>query len=620
MKASKSKIKELSQQILEASDKYYNDSAIITDKEFDALVEELKSLDPNNKALKAVGAKTTSAWVKQKHKQPMGSLLKITTQEELTAWANKYTSGNELFWTEKMDGLSIGLEYSGGKLVKAITRGDGTEGEDITRNVLLMKVPTKIPVKSEILVRAEMILPISAWKKYFTEYSNPRNSVSGTSRRHNGVGCEHIEVYAFSAIGTKNETQSLNIKDLRSWGFLTPKNGTSSPKEIMKVLKKAEEGRSELPYEIDGIVLSENNISAFQEQGEVDGRPRAARAFKFESAEAVTTLKEVLWQVGRTGVITPVGLVNDVQVAGVTISRVTLHNVEEIRRLGIGIGSKVLIKRAGDVIPKIVSTVSKGEDIIVPHECPSCGSQTSRDELRVFCTAGSDCPAQNQQVFLHYLDKLGVLGVGEALIQKLMEAGKLSELPDLYKLKVSDISDLERLGEKVAVKVLKEIKDKSQGITMAEFLSAVGIPGLSNKTLAKVFSKHKNIESVKKLTAEQLMEIDSVGEIVAGNIVSGLKKNSKVIDELLCFVGIEEEKSKSGPLLGVIFCFTGFRDANLSEKAKALGGEESDSLTKAVTHLVAKDPNSSSGKIEKAKKSGVKILGIKEFEELLSTK
>lgn len=616
------KTKELVKKLTEASDAYYNGKSIMSDEEFDLLCEELRVLSPKNSFFKKVGASAkSSAWGKFKHKQPMGSLLKVVDVTTLEKWASKYTQNKELFWADKLDGLSVSLEYQDGKLVRGVTRGDGEVGEDITTNVMRMDVPKSIPTKGEVFVRGEMIFHKSDWEKSFPEDKNPRNSVSGVTRRLDGNNCELVRIYAFAIVGgDDSKTFFEAIQTLKSYGFKTPRYGVAnSLLELEKVIDETTSLRASLSYEIDGVVISENEIASFNKEGEVDGRPRASRAFKFEAQQGVSKLNDVIWQTGRTGVITPVAILTPIELSGVTISRATLCNVEEINRLKVGIGSEVIVKRANDVIPKIVSSVTEGERIKIPTECPSCGAPTKEDGIRVICTDSDYCPAQREQIFIHYLDHLGIKGMGEKLVQKLMESGGLSDLSDLYRLKISDISELERLGEKTAQKVLKDIEDKSRKIPVPKFLGAIGIRGFSTKTAERVYAQYPSIDQILSLSADDLINIDGVGELIADAVVHGLKRNSDLIKRLLAYVTLTDVVKVSGPLSGIVFCFTGFRDKELSEKAKALGGEESESLTKMTTILVAKDPNSGSSKMEKAKKAGVKVLSIEDFRDLLGS-
>jgi DNA ligase (NAD+) len=619
-----SAVNELVKKIEKASESYYAGDAIISDEEFDLLLLSLKELDPDNHFFSRVGsAPKISHREKAKHKQKMGSLLKISELEDLRKWAEKYTTMTEFIWADKLDGLSISLEYQDGKFVRGVTRGDGEVGEDITANVNKMKFPKEISILGEVLVRGEMVIPLVDWNTHFKGDKNPRNSVSGTSRRIDGCLTQHVQIYAFSLITDKItfNTLSESFELLSGYGFKTPRYGVvSTLQELSEELTLTNKIRPTLSYEIDGIVISENSIKSFKAEGEVDGRPRAARAFKFEAAQAISILREVEWQTGRTGVITPVAILDPVIISGVTISRATLCNVDEISRLGIGIGSKLIVKRANDVIPKIVSTVTSGEKIKFPTNCPSCGSVTIIDEVRVTCTEKQNCPAQNKQIFIHYLDYLSIKGMGEKLVEKLMDAGKLKDLSDLYRLKIEDISELERMGEKVAKKVINEIEVKSKDISVPKFIGALGMPGFSTKTAEKIFSQYSSLDSMMKISREDLVEIDQVGDLVATAVIAGFERNLAVITKLRNYVTLTFKEKRIGQLTGMIFCFTGFRDQELSDLAQSHGAEESDSLTKKTTHLVAKDLESGSSKLEKARKAGVNVVGINEFKELLNIK
>lgn len=352
--------------IAQADQEYYNTAdPFLLDVDYDFLRDVLNKLSPEFRS--KVGAPPKiDIWPKVKLEIPMGSLLKVNTFEEVEDWMDKYTLKKEIAYSHKLDGSSIELTYEDGRFVRGVTRGSGDIGDDITPNLMKMKFPKKIPagagadlLKGTVKVRGEVVLPIKVWERYFSDYRNPRNSAAGTMRRLDGDRCEHLVVYPFWMLaGVPLKTKSAMWKTLQKIGFEMPKVGVCKPQEIEKILRDAEMERDHLPYEIDGIVIEDNDVTFQDAQGMVDNRPRAARAYKFKPQTGITKLLGVEWTVGRTGIITPTALVSPVDIGGVTISRVNLFNIDEMERLGVYIGCQVVVTRCNDVIPRI-SNVQK---------------------------------------------------------------------------------------------------------------------------------------------------------------------------------------------------------------------------------------------------------------------
>ena len=347
--------KSLTKLVEDLDNAYYNKAKPLADDgDYDYIRSVLNSLDPKAKAKVGAPVKIT-VWPKCKLDIPMGSLKKETRLEDLLFWANKYTQNNKICYSDKMDGSSVELTYKDGKFVRGVSRGSGEIGDDLTPNIAKMKFPKTISLKGDVKVRGEVVLHKSDWKRFFPEYKNPRNSAAGTMRRLDGERCEHLRIYAFWLLenGVQPSTKEFAFHALNQIGFHVPRFGTVSPGQFEEFLEERKQSREALDYEIDGIVFEENNTGFFEEQGEIDNRPRAARAFKFESLGGVTKLLGVIWQVGRQGVITPVGELEPVNVGGVTISRVMLNNIKYIRDLNLEIGCQVEIIRCNDVIPAI---------------------------------------------------------------------------------------------------------------------------------------------------------------------------------------------------------------------------------------------------------------------------
>lgn len=414
------RIKELEDLLWRASAAYYTlAEPIMDDESFDALRDELESLSPDSPFLAQVGsvvAETSShgVWPIRAHEIPMGSQLKVTSEEEFRSWAVKYTKGT-ICWNEKLDGFSLELVYDKGKLVHAVTRGNGLQGEDITVNAMKMQgVPHSIKPKSIVCIRGEAILHVDDWKAHFEGDKNPRNSAAGTARRKSDNSkCAHLRFYAYDVAMVDFDSEAALMTTLAEWGFATPLWGVGTIDEVQEVFAAFQNGRrEERPYEIDGMVEKENDRKFSAEQGTVDGRPRAQRAYKFVSPEAESTILGIIYQTGRTGIVTPVAEITPTVLAGATISRVSLANFAEVRRLNVGVGSRVLVRRCNDVIPKIMRSVGSSSHAFgLPSACPSCKGALTEDgveslngvsiPIRLLCKNPS-CPAQTQLTVLHY--------------------------------------------------------------------------------------------------------------------------------------------------------------------------------------------------------------------------
>lgn len=350
-----------------ARDAYYNGTPTVSDEQYDAWVDELRKLSPTSPAVTAIGAPVpdTSEWKKARHGFVMGSLDKVNTPDELAEWARTYntlppTRGiPALFVTEKLDGISIHLRYEDGKLVQAITRGDGTTGEDITRNVLLMQnVQTSIAGFTGS-IRGEVVLLKSDHRAHFADYANPRNAASGVSKRYDGKGCEHLTVIPYQVVeGRDFTTEAEQLEWLGAQGFQLPDwSVTHNPAEVW--LRYQQGHRDALDYDIDGLVVRVNDIARQQSFGDKDGRPRAAVAFKFAPAARETTLRRIEWQVGGTGRLTPVAVFDPVNLLGAVVTNASVYNVKYIRDLGLTIGARIVVARGGDVIPKVVANLTR---------------------------------------------------------------------------------------------------------------------------------------------------------------------------------------------------------------------------------------------------------------------
>ena len=606
-------------QLRTASLAYYAGQEIISDDEFDSLIEDLETLDPANPFLSEIGAPpVTGAWPQAEHVMHMGSQKKMTKFDELEKWWSKYTSG-QLYWSEKLDGFSIELIYDNGQLAQGITRGNnGRTGEDITPNVKLMRVPKTIPTKDKVAVRCEVMLNLSIWEEHFPDTKNPRNVGAGIARRKdNPEQCKHLRCYgidvSFVEDPKKFKTKAEVFHFLNEAGFSAPFSGLVAPGrqgvlEIQSIKEDYEQHvRGKLNYLIDGLVIEDNDLEEQAKQGIIDNRPRGARAYKFGSATAETILKDVVWQVGRTQ-ITPVGILEPVELAGVTIERVTLCNLDEIKKLKVGLGSRVKISRRNDVIPKLEKSLSDGNPIHQPSECPSCGSPTEDDGIRLYCT-GDDCGDQRVKQIVHYLDALDIKGLGPKQVERFVDTGLVVTPTDLYKLSPKDFESY-----KIGIKVLTDLRNKSREVPIELFIKSLGIHKFGRGKTEEILKVIPTLDGIRQATISQLEAIHLVGTEIAKAAVEGLAAKADLIDSLLEHVTLKDhtvvkEKPSGGPdLTDTAFCFTGVRNKTAEQVIKDCGGKIVSGVSSKTTHLVAKDLGSGSAKLKKAKELGLTIL------------
>jgi DNA ligase (NAD+) len=635
-----------------ADNKYYEEGAEtfeingikISDAVYDTVKDYFLEKFPNNSIQSKVGAKPQkeSGFKKVAHKIIMGSLLKLTDFDDFKAWWAKYTNGI-CFWSEKVDGLSVSLEYANGEFCQAVTRGDSITGEDVSANILKSDIPKKIKDKSRFTARGEIFIKKSVFSKNFKGAVSPRNAAVGLVKRLDSTDSLFLSVLVYDvfsddiAFKTQNEKASF----LKKMGFSLPESGiVSNPEDLLSIWEKYEKSlREESDYEMDGLVITANDLDFHAKLGYVNNRPKFARALKFTSQTAITTINSVEWQVGRTGRITPVAQVDPVLVAGAMISKISLHNLAEIRRLGIKLGQRIVIRRSGDVIPQIVSVINPdfGKEIIPPLKCPACGTKTVRsskadqdeqltnkynsvqvNEQAIFLVCpNKECSAKHYETLLHWVSVLDIKGFGDELVQQLFDVGKVKEPADFYKLKIEDISSLERRGEKSATKVLEALHAKKE-VTLPHFVKGLGIPGVGASITELAMGQFNTIQKLQKVKrVEELTSINGIGEITAQSLIDGLKDNSSIIKNLLAHVTIiKEVENKTGKLFSKTFCFTGFRNKDFEKQIVALGGKIVGSVTKDLSYLVTVDKGSSSSKIKKANSLGISVIEADELTKL----
>lgn len=660
------KIENLRKEIERYSYYYYTkNQSLISDIEFDKMLKELEELEkkyPQFKKeispTKKVGAidLKESKFKKVVHKKPMLSLSNSYNIEDMKAFMeriDKSVDSNEkleYILELKLDGASISIQYENGKLVRAVTRGDGIEGEDVTENILAIEsIPKYLKESVTLEVRGEIVLPISNFKKLNEErekageeiFANPRNAASGTLRQLDSeiVRERGLDVYFYFLVepekyGMKTHKESLEY--LEKLGIKTTgiADLIKSIDEMEKRIKFWEVEKEKLDYETDGLVIKLNDITLWEKVGYTTKSPRWAIAYKFPAKQVSTKLLDITWQVGRTGKVTPVAELEEVELSGSRVKRASLHNMDEIKRKDIKIGDRVFIEKAAEIIPQVVSSIKevrtgKEKEVIAPISCPVCGTTLEKEEGLVDLKCPNrTCPAKIQGGMEYFVsrDGMNIQGLGSKIVEKMLELGFIKDVTDIYRLyeRKDELVKLDKMGEKSVENLLDSI-EKSKERPYSKTLYALGIPFVG-KFMANVLAKKsKNIETLAKMSKEELIEIDGVGEKVAEavynyfmdeeslEIVEGLKKagvNFKEEDE--------EIESLNSEFSGKTFLFTGklekFKRDEIKDIVEKLGGTNLSSVSKKLNYLiVGKDAGS---KLTKAKELGtVTILTEDEFLE-----
>ena len=616
---------------MKASLAYYSGKPIMTDAEFDASIIQLRKDDPNNPFLKHVMGVPIPGTLKVKHKILMGSLSNANNEQEFTKWIPDDQPG--ICLSHKLDGSSVELIYEKGVFVQAITRGDGEIGEDVTRNVILSPhVPLKID-PSIVSVRCECLIHIDDWLKYFKGDANPRNSAAGTLRRHDGRNAEHLRFYAFDALvdtTEQNMKTEFGVLDVLSRWFSIPLYMiSSSPTQLVSYCRLEENYRNQLPYEIDGIVAKINDRTKSEEMGSKDGRPKGQIAIKFKPRGGETVLRDITWQVGHTGALTPVGEVDPVVVGGTTIKRVTLCNMDEIERLNICIGDMVEVIRAGDVIPKLSRRVRKGDGrklVFAPLECPECGSKTKKDGARLFCT-NDECKGQALSRVMTWIKKRNILNLGVGIIK----AAGIQCIYDLYDMREYEWANVKIkngvLGEKRAKKIMDSL-EKSKSVSLPEFLGSIGIKGVGRSLATDLcnwlgdcpnFGNELILSDIFMLKDNLVARCEGFGETRARDFCKYLMEYRQEIEDsasFLCFENQLDTQDRKGIFDGDIICFTGKSPKTRPEMtalAESAGASISSSVGPNTTILVIADMESTSSKAIKARKLEIVFMSPEDF-------
>ena len=631
------RVKELSLLIRTHKDAYYNGEPTISDAAFDQLEDELRALDPDNAILKKIGAPPPAGeWPKARHAIPMGSLNKAVNEEELREWAARCDKlgaeqklpaiSHELLVTEKLDGLSLAVNYVDGKITEAITRGDGHIGENITPNAKRMQgVPAKLKEKLTVSIRGEIILKLSDVKKGFPGYvATPRNKAAGTSKRFDGEGCQWLTVMFYDLEGEAAEyaTEKQKYDRLKELGLIVPEFVVTDLEGALAIYAEYIAGkRTSLDYEIDGLVVRANDLRAQQLLGELGDRPRAAVAFKFPSMAKNSKVVAITWETGPSGRVTPLAQVEPVDLGGAIVQNVSLHNASNVERLGVGPTDEVLVSRRNDVIPYLEEVVVKhGTAAEPPTKCAVCKRALTRRGEYLICT--------NLQCFAIVTGRLkrwvGVQDIhewGEKLVVQLVEAKLVREPVDLYALTIAQIAGLERRGELSAKKIIANLHAKLP-LSLPVFLASLGMDDFAFETAKLLVANgYDTLEKLFAATAEEIGGLKGMGTIKAKSVVAGLAARKDEIDRLLAAGIVPVAPKVGGGFYGRTFCFTGTLPRPRKEYEDLVdkhGGQVLSGVTKDLDFLVLADPGSGSTKAEKAKKYGTDCIDAEGFMALVA--
>jgi len=645
----------------------------ISDAALDSLKHELYQLEEHypefitpDSPTQRVAGEPLKGFVKLKHEVPMLSIEDVFSEKELLDWENylkrlaphhfsqKSGEGVEYFAELKIDGFAITLIYETGILKGGATRGDGKVGEDVTQNLktiesvplkLEVRGPSSINTKKRIEVRGEVYMTKESFEKVNRErkkkgeplYANPRNLAAGSIRQLDPklAASRPLEFLAYDLVtdlGQKTHSEEHQI--LKALGFKTDSYAKicKNLDEAIDLWRKIAKARATLPHLIDGVVVMVNDNDLFSKLGVVGKSPRGIRAFKFFPRQATTILKDIKLQVGRTGAITPVAYLKPVEVGGVTVSRATLHNEDEIKRLGVKIGDTVIVGRAGDVIPEVIKVLPKlrtGQEkkFQMPKTCPVCGRKLVRKAKEVVWRCENpDCQARRREFLYHFTSKksFDIEGLGPKIIDQLIDENLISRPPDIFELKEGDLLPLERFAEKSAQNLVKALSNGKE-ITLARFVYSLGIRHVGEETAIDLARYFGSIDKLKKASREELEKIPDIGDKVSESIYNWFqqKRNQELIDDLIKVgVKILPPETVGKKLQGLTFVITGTLElmsrTEAEKKIRLQGGHPLNSLSRQTDYLVVgKEPGS---KLEEAKELGVKTIGEKEFLALLSEK
>jgi DNA ligase (NAD+) len=664
----KKKIEALREKIRHHEHLYYVlDDPAISDAEFDQLMNQLKRLEAEHPDLitpdsptQRVGGKPREGFIKVRHSSPMLSLDNTYSEDELRNWERRVheLSGRkdvEYVCELKLDGMSLALRYEDGRLLRGITRGDGTIGEDVTLNVRTVRsIPLSISkeklnqagIPADFEVRGEMLMPLGAFKKMnqereqkgLSQFANPRNATAGTVRQLEPsiTAQRRLDYFAYTLLQEgrtyfNRHWETLNALETAGFKVNLRRERAKNFGEVGAFIQEWEGKRESLPYEIDGIVIKVDRTALQEELGFTGKAPRWAIAYKYAARAGITRIEDILVQVGRTGKLTPVAVLQPVPIGGTTVGRATLHNLDEIERLGVKIGDWVEVERGGDVIPKVTRVVEDKDhprghkSFHMPGQCPVCGTKVVRTEGEVdHRCVNANCPAKLRETVLHFASRgvMNIDGMGDALVNQLTERGLVKNVADIYRLTRNDLLSLERFADKSAQNILDEI-ERSKQLPLERVIYGLGIRFVGERTAQFLAQHFGSLDALLNASQEDLQQVNEVGPRIAGSIAEFFQepKNRELVKRLreagLTFTG--KKKERGTKLTGKTFVLTGTLAHYTREEAKKMiedaGGRVSGSVSKKTDYVVA--GSDAGSKLDKANELRVKVIHEKEMEELL---
>ncbi|HTP43513.1 MAG TPA: NAD-dependent DNA ligase LigA [Candidatus Acidoferrum sp.] len=647
---------------------YVLDDPEVSDAAFDRLMNRLKELESQHPDLVTpdsptvrIGGAPREGFLKVRHLTPMGSLDNALSLEALAAFDRRVreTTGREKIdyvAEHKFDGLSLSLVYENGSLVRGVTRGDGTTGEDVTPNVKTIRsVPLRVDlarlkkagIPTDFEVRGEVIMTRDAFKEMNRQqaeqggkiFANARNAAAGSVRMLDTrvTAARRLDFFAYYMLANGRPPKKRLSEILAALSELHFKASDDwkvchSLAEVEKYLSVWESKREKLDYEIDGIVVKVDEIGLQNELGFTSKAPRWAVAYKYPAHQETTLLREIAISVGRTGVLTPFAILEPVQIGGVTVSKSTLHNMDEVARLNIHAGDTVLVERAGEVIPHVLKVVKHGteeKEFKMPEKCPVCGTRVHRTEGEVaYRCVNVSCPARRRESLLHFAGRhaMNIDGLGEKIVDQLLEKKLVKDYADVYKLDLESLSNLERMAEKSAQNLLDEIAASKKN-SLERLIYGIGIPFVGERTAQLLAQHFGSMEKLASASTDELLEVTEIGPKIAEGVKEFFSEsaNRKLVDNLRA-VGVNMKQERPSPkgtqFAGKTFVFTGTLERRSREQAEQLvaayGGKAGSTVSKKTSYVVVgSDPGS---KFEKAKSLGVPILDEAGFEKLLPSK
>lgn len=652
----KKRIDELKIQLEKANHNYYDlDAPTLEDDEYDALMRELRGLEQEHPELltedspsQRVGGTAQSTFAKVRHEVQMGSLQDVFSEDDVREFVERVQKeGADEFTVEpKIDGLSVSLEYRDGVLTLGSTRGDGFIGEDITPNLKTIRtIPLNIPEKLSLIeIRGEVYMPKSSFAELCELQEkngeplpkNPRNAAAGSLRQKDSkiTASRKLDIFCFNiqrAEGKEFKTHSESLEYIESLGFhvIPDVRVCRTADEIVRRIEEIGQMRRSLPFDIDGAVIKVNNIALRAEIGATSKVPKWAVAFKYPPEEKETTLREIEINVGRTGALTPVALFDPVQLAGTSVSRATMHNQDIIAERDIRVGDRIIVRKAGDIIPEVVRSVSHAENsepYFIPDICPVCGAKAVRDEDEaVIRCQNPDCPAQLLRSIEHFASRgaMNIDGLGEAIVEQLVQADLVHTVADLYTMNLQDLTALERFGTKSAQNLLDNI-EKSKTNELDRLIFALGIRGIGQKAATLLCRKFGDMDRIMAAEPDEIAAIDGFGDILAQSVYNAMREPHRMalinrLKELGLNMSYSEQKV-SDKLAGLTFVLTGTLPTLKRDEAKEMiekrGGKCSGSVSKKTSYVVAGEEAGS--KLTKANELGITVLTEEQFLNMIN--